>query len=378
MLVFLILVACVAFVYWALSKNVKEERDTPSSVVFKSPVDNKRRFEDLIDFVKKGAVPSFPLDQENLNPDFLNQFDFLSIDFETFTRDPLSAVSLGIIGVQSGKVVLVKEYFFNNPVSSDNEYFHVNKIYSEDVIDQPFFSEYWEEIRGIIDDELVVIHNASFDLNVLSSLIDHFGLTKTKFSYVCTMVESRKVFPDSVSYSLESLTEENLLPYWHHNAVFDAFSTALLYLEIAKEIRSRSELSSLLNGKVFPYKKKKEPKEPTVREDYSKVVYVQKDIKNLELDFYRGKSVVVTGDFLLLDRDWIENHVEENKGIIRSSVSGKTFLLIYGSQPGPTKMSKIIAINRERQIQGEEPSIVVSENEFIDFLIVHGIVLRDT
>lgn len=378
--IFLIIVlALVGYLFLGIRvdkrRGLKETEKGPS---YKLPIDSKKEYEELLRNVRNGVISSFPLDLNSLYLEMNDQLDFLSIDFETFTKDPLSAVSLGIIGVQSGKVVLVKEYFFNNPVSNENEFFQINSIYPEQVNNEPFFDHYWDEIYNIIEGEMVVIHNASFDLNLLQNLIDYYQLKKVKFRYVCTKNESQIVFQYAENCKLVTLAEEQQLPYWNHNALYDAFTASLLYFEIAKEKYVKGELQHFLKGNPFPFRKKKDSA-PTIltRNNYSKVVYIQKDIMQMSLDFYRGQSVIVTGEFPLLDRDWIENHIEENGGIIRTSVSKKTFLLIHGLEPGPAKMNKIISINRERQTLGKEPSIVVSEKAFVEFLMIHGIVIRN-
>ena len=58
--------------------------------------------------------------------------------------------------------------------------------------------------------------------------------------------------------------------------------------------------------------------------------------------FLQGKSIVITGDFVEFSRSEGRDAVLKRGGKSPSSVSGKTFALILGENPGPTKFSQSI------------------------------------
>ncbi len=70
---------------------------------------------------------------------------------------------------------------------------------------------------------------------------------------------------------------------------------------------------------------------------------LETDFSNLEIStFLQGKSIVITGDFVEFSRSEGRDAVLKRGGKSPSSVSGKTFALILGENPGPTKFSQSV------------------------------------
>lgn len=65
-------------------------------------------------------------------------------------------------------------------------------------------------------------------------------------------------------------------------------------------------------------------------------------------NFFKGKTVVITGDFRLLgERDGVAGILQALGARVTSSVSARTRLMIVGVKPGPAKLEKF------EQLQGE-------------------------
>ena len=184
--------------------------------------------------------------------------DFVAIDFETACASRSSACSLGIIQVEQGKVIdskqwLIRPYPF---------YFHwgniaIHGIKPEDVIDEPEFDELWEEIVGYLSENMVVAHNASFDISVLRSLLDTYNLTYPFFDYLCTKKIAEKKWPDFDKYGLSYVSEKLQVEFQHHDALEDAFACAQIAIKACQETSSSTlyDLSNRLElgvGKLYP------------------------------------------------------------------------------------------------------------------------------
>jgi DNA polymerase-3 subunit epsilon len=52
--------------------------------------------------------------------------------------------------------------------------------------------------------DLVIAHNAAFDIEHLRATLDHFDLPIPEFDYVCTCQLARRVWPDLPSHGLKA------------------------------------------------------------------------------------------------------------------------------------------------------------------------------
>ena len=72
----------------------------------------------------------------------------------------------------------------------------------------------------------------------------------------------------------------------------------------------------------------------------------------------QGKKLVVTGIFESMSRDEIKIKIQENGGIVSSSISSKTSFLVAGSSIGPAKKEKAEKLKIK----------IINENDFLKML----------
>ena len=93
--------------------------------------------------------------------------EYLAIDFETATSAGESACSVALIEVKDGH--MVDHHTLLQPPG--NKYFwrniQVHGIRERDTAKSPFFPRLWPQLSRLLAGQLVVAHNASFDMNVL-------------------------------------------------------------------------------------------------------------------------------------------------------------------------------------------------------------------
>lgn len=147
----------------------------------------------------------------------------VAFDVETpnSLNDRMSAV--GITVMEGGQVV---EEFYSlvNP-EEEFEPFNVELtgITPEMVAHEPTFPQLWETIRPILEQGMLVAHNAPFDMSVLAKCLRDYGLTWHKrVPYTCTCQMSRRLIPQSPNHKLNTLCDYFGLELDHHHAGSDS------------------------------------------------------------------------------------------------------------------------------------------------------------
>lgn len=162
--------------------------------------------------------------------------DFTAIDFETASSERTSVCSLGWCVVEGGIITERREVLIKPDPFDFNEYnIQINGITPEMVWLKPTFDKYWDMIKPYIENKMVIAHNASFDVNVLCSTLDHFGLEIPDFSYMCTVALSQKAYPDLPSHKLNNLAQALGIDFSHHRAYDDAYACAAALLRICQD-----------------------------------------------------------------------------------------------------------------------------------------------
>ena len=162
--------------------------------------------------------------------------DFVAIDFETANRYRDSACALGLIVVESGEVVDQRSWLIR-PYDNSFEPYHtrLHGIDAEMVLDQPEFHELWPAIHPLLQGQMVVAHNASFDMSVLRHVLDKYSLAYPELTYACSVKIAREVW-DRPSYKLSALCKWLEVDLTHHQALSDANGCAQIILEAADEM----------------------------------------------------------------------------------------------------------------------------------------------
>lgn len=184
--------------------------------------------------------------------------DFTAIDFETATSGYASACSLGWCIVRNNKIVERNEVLIKPEPFEFNPYnIKIHGITPEMVWDKPGFDEYWDVIKQDIENQTVIAHNASFDVNVLCRTLEHYGIELPSFKYLCTVKLSQKAYPELESHKLNNLCDALGITFNHHRAYDDAYACASAFLRIAEDyslrtIEEMEECFEIKCGEVYP------------------------------------------------------------------------------------------------------------------------------
>lgn len=147
--------------------------------------------------------------------------DYVVLDLENpnFRQNSISAV--GIVLIRDNKAV-EKIYSLINPEDTfDRINMDITKIAPHMVKDSPTLPEFWPEIKDLLTNNIVVGHNITYDLKLLSRSLQRYQIPVPDFRYVCTLSLSRR-FLDLPSYKLENIAKKVHIIYNPHNAIEDA------------------------------------------------------------------------------------------------------------------------------------------------------------
>ena len=173
--------------------------------------------------------------------------NFTAIDFETANGKRNSACSLGLVRVENGKIIESKDWLISPP----EMYFHpmtvsIHGIREEDVMNAPSFNYIWEEVEAYLNDQMVIAHNASFDVSVLRACLETYGISFPDFDYMCTVQISKNIWPNMPNHKLNTLAHIFDIPLKHHDALEDTLACAKIAIK-ACEVMNSNDLSQLAN-----------------------------------------------------------------------------------------------------------------------------------
>lgn len=161
--------------------------------------------------------------------------EFVSIDFETANQKWDSVCAVGMIMVKNEEIV--DEYY---SLVNPEDYFNsinvnIHGITAKDVANMPNFHTISRQMWPWLSGNLVIAHNAAFDINVLKKVAQKYKLIVPEFSYACTCQIARLAWRSLENYRLSTVARHLSLELQHHNALSDARACARIMVQVMKE-----------------------------------------------------------------------------------------------------------------------------------------------
>lgn len=146
----------------------------------------------------------------------------------------------------------------------------VHGITTDFLKDKPLFENIVDSFLEFISEDLLVIHNATFDMSFLNAELERSQRTSLQMSRVVdTLALARRKFPGGPN-SLDALCKRFSIDNSQrekHGALKDSLLLAEVYVELLGERQAKLELSqknsSLSSGSNSRGQKKKTPQRPT-------------------------------------------------------------------------------------------------------------------
>ena len=157
---------------------------------------------------------------------------YVAIDFETANSDKLSPCSVGLARMEDGLVLDSIHTLLKAPSSYFDPFnISIHGIRPSDIVGAPTFDSVWDSLLLFIGDDLLIAHNAPFDLGILRAMLVYYQLPIAPLSYTCTVRISRKVWPHLNSHRLVDLSEYFGFEYRPHDALEDAINCGKVFYQ---------------------------------------------------------------------------------------------------------------------------------------------------
>lgn len=181
--------------------------------------------------------------------------DFTAIDFETANSSSASACSVGLVRVRDGQVVASDGWLIRPPAGHDR-FFDINVsihgITPDAVAAAPGWTTQLPRLLDFIGDDVLVAHNAGFDVAVLRRACEATDAVLPALRSVCTVQLARKTYTlDSYRLPLVAAAV-GFLDFAHHDALADALACAHIAIDAASRAGAHDivELAMLLGVRV--------------------------------------------------------------------------------------------------------------------------------
>lgn len=165
--------------------------------------------------------------------------DFTAIDFETANGSSASACSVGLVKVRDGRVVDRTGWLIKPPLGHDHfvEWnVRIHGIMAADVVDAKLWSEQLPDLMEFAEDDLMVAHNAGFDMGVIKGACQASFIPTPSIGYVCSLQVARKTYTLD-SYRLPSVAmAAGFEDFRHHDAIADAEACAAIMIHAADRL----------------------------------------------------------------------------------------------------------------------------------------------
>ena len=293
----------------------------------------------------------------------------VAIDFETANEQRASACSIGLAWIEDGRVTDRETYLIRPPeMRFAPVNIRIHGITPDMVKDAPEFPDVLTSLRERIDGcDMVLAHNAGFDMSVVRASCDAYALSYPEFDYLCTVKVAQKVWYDLGSARLNVLGDHLGIAFKHHDAGEDAFVCAEIALE-AMRLREAQTLHDLAGktqvsiGKMSSngYSACSAPRAARPRSNNAPSVFsdVYRPVPGMPLSM-DGKRVVFSGQLTRFSRNEAQEIAGRFGARVMGSVSAKTDWVVVGNGAG----SKL---DRARHLGLK----LLSEADFLDLITV--------
>ena len=160
-------------------------------------------------------------------------------------------IEIGIVELKEN--VLTQNYFheYINPekdISLSAQ--KVHGISNEFLIDKPVFNKIAQKFLDFIKDDIIIIHNAEFDINFINKELQNCGFKRINNIIIDTIKLAKKEFPGQ-AVNLDSLCRKldvNNTRQNYHGALLDANLLSKVYLKLTT---GKQESLKLIDNKFF-------------------------------------------------------------------------------------------------------------------------------
>lgn len=174
------------------------------------------------------------------------------LDFETTGLSPNMgdrATEIAVILLREGQIIDRYQSLMNAGRRIPSDVVALTGITNDMIASAPPVSKVMKEAAAFVGSHPVVAHNAGFDRRFWQAELGILGVAAER-SFACTMLASRRIYPDARSHRLSSLAEMLRLPKTGraHRAMADAEMAGHLWLRLQQDIAKDYGLDRVDHG----------------------------------------------------------------------------------------------------------------------------------
>ena len=200
--------------------------------------------------------PSAQTGSQKTSETFPQTMNFTSLDFETANRSCVSICAAGMAVFEDGNLTESRYWLVRPPKGArmvSGRLHRNSRLDSSGCSGCPNFPAIATELlQRLTRSDIVVAHNAKFDIGALYATLNHFGLVCPEFDYVCTCQLARRVWPELPSHSLDALAAHIGHQFNHHHAQADAEAAGRVLLAMMKQVNANTPRELLQNTGMEP------------------------------------------------------------------------------------------------------------------------------
>ena len=183
--------------------------------------------------VKKSELPA------NKRTVYADQYIVMDLENPNVRGNSICQIALVI--VKQGEITKSISTYINPEDRFDPENIKIHGITRQKVVDAPTLPDFWEKTHGVIEENIIVGHNITYDLSVLSKSLDRYGIDVPVFRYIDTLALSRDCLK-SDDYQLKTLSKKIGFSYTAHDAMEDALACRNLYEYLTDHCAAEPEI----------------------------------------------------------------------------------------------------------------------------------------
>lgn len=262
--------------------------------------------------------------------------DFTAIDFETANSFQGSPCAVGVVKVRGGHVIAQHNVLIRPPAAVGHfSAFNTNihGISEADVQDAPAWADVLAWLVDFIGEDIVVAHNAGFDIGVIRYACIAEGTEWPELRFLCTLLISRRAL-SLASYTLPYVAEscgvqlEN-----HHNALADAQTVVQIVAELVRraEVNTLEELAAAHHIRVGTMAAGQYHGSAAIRPSgQDRLVAADANPDADPEGYLYGRVVVFTGKLMSMTRQMAWDEVTRNGGAPAQAPTKRTNVLVIG------------------------------------------------
>jgi DNA polymerase-3 subunit epsilon len=171
------------------------------------------------------------------------------LDFETTGLSPFRgdrAIEIGAVLITDNEIVGRFQSLMNPGMRISSFIEDYTGITNKMLSTAPPVGQVMGDFHSFMGQHHLVAHNAGFDCRFLDAELDRIR-RKRAGEFACSMLLSRRIYPDAPNHKLETLVRYKKLKTTgvHHRALADAEMTGYLWIEMVNDLKSDFNLQDV-------------------------------------------------------------------------------------------------------------------------------------